>query len=147
MSEAPVCPNCLNPNIGGATQCPACGHEIPPQAESAPPVMAYHRPPDLVKNRSKVGVIIAACAVLAVVFLCAGGAWRASRSGVVIDGRELSKTEAKKGLAEVKTMMESIKPGTSVVDTSIETTTPLSNKVKEFYTAINNSEAKLEAFM
>lgn len=119
---------------------------VQPYAD-VPPSSSYNRTPVPVKSGSKLGVSIAVGMVVALVILCAGGAWRATRSGIVVDGRELSKKEAKQGLAEVKTMMASVKPGTTTVDTSIETTSPLSNKVKEFYNAINKSESKLEAFM
>jgi len=68
-----------------------------------------------------------------------------SRSGVVIDGKELTRTQVRAGKREITAMTATVKPGDiTSFDTSVTTTSPMSASFKQSIQELKDAEAKME---
>ena len=117
----------------------------PPQQDpqtSIPPVGSYQ--PQAQKPKPKIvgWLIAAAVSCLVLCGICGiGGFYAFNHSGIVINGKELTMGEATKGKLEIKEMSKNTKTGDlSSIDTTIETTSPLSTEFKRCFVEIQNAE-------
>jgi hypothetical protein len=113
-----------------------------------PPVGSYQSQGQPPKPKRKImGWLIAAVVSCLVICGFCGvlGYFAFNHSGVFIGGKELTAMEVTKGKLEMKQMTKNTKEGDlSSIDTSIETTSPLSTEFKRCFLEIQTAEKTME---
>ena len=113
-----------------------------------PPIGSYQpqaQPPK--PKRKIIGWIIAAgVSLLVICGICGGlGFFAFNHTGIVIGGKELTAIELTKGKLEMKEMTKNAKAGDlASIDTSIETTSPLSTEFKRCFVEIQTAEKTMD---
>lgn len=149
LGEATVrCPHCGTNVLAGNRVCTQCGKSL--SAASAPPTQpTYSYASSPAPQTAKKSPLVAILVVVGLMILvcCGGGigliSYRESHSGIFVDGKEISRSEAKTGIREMNAINVAMEnPSTKVGD--LVATSPFSQKFKGIIVALQKDEATLD---